>query len=218
MSWDIVLLALKGLVIGLVVAAPVGPIGLLCIRRTLEHRVGVGLATGAGAALADSLFGCIAAFGLTWVQRALEEHEHALQLVGGVALIGIAAYSLRRRHEPPPLELRERPIDQRSLVRGFLTGLGLTLTNPVTIMGFVFTFASFGAAQQLSAAPKLGFVLILGVFAGSMLWWTILCGAVMLVRGRMSPRLYANIDRVAAAAIGLIGLGSLVDFALDYLR
>lgn len=205
-----VILLVKGLVIGVVVAAPVGPIGLLCIRRTLEHRVGVGLATGAGAALADAIFGCIAAFGISAVQAVLEEWALLLQAVGSIALLAIAWVGLR---SAPKVDVDKiaAPISQRSLVQGFATGLGLTLTNPMTIVGFVFTFASFGAGRQIHGMPDAAGVLVLGVFLGSMLWWSALCGAVMAVRNRMSDKLYARINTVAALAIGAIGAVGAID-------
>jgi len=177
---DEIELILKGVVIGLVIAAPVGPIGFLCISRTLEHGPWVGLATGLGAAVADAVYGAVAAFGLLQVAVALAEHETLLRVGGGLVLCAIGLRNLvtasRRpdaateKHSKAEMVLEDSAIRLgRKLAGTFGAAFLLTLANPATILSFVAIFAALGWAKA-AANDVDASLLVAGVFIGSSLW------------------------------------------------
>src|SRR5258706_65344 len=143
---------LTGLVVGLSIAAPVGPIGLLCIRRSLEQGRVVGLVTGLGAATADAAYGCIAGFGLTAVSAFLLAHVSLLRVGGGAALCYLGV----RTFLSAPAQ-REAQVKADGLASAYFSTLVLTLANPLTILSFVAIFAGFG----LTASPSYGAAAVL---------------------------------------------------------
>src|SRR5438477_9482083 len=168
----------KGLVLGFAIAAPVGPIGVLCIRRSLADGQAAGLATGLGAATADTLYGCVAAFGLTAVSDYLLKQRLWLGLIGGLFLcyLGVRTF-LTKTSESPAVANRS------GLAGAYFSTFLLTVTNPMTILSFVAVFAGLGLATSsnyLSAA-----LLVAGVFVGSGLWWLLLSGGAALFRSRI---------------------------------
>jgi threonine/homoserine/homoserine lactone efflux protein len=193
----------RGILLGIVIAAPVGPIGLLCIRRTLEGGIVMGFATGLGAALADGLFGAIAAFGVQAMTDWLAGHQTTFRLVGGVVMLIIAFKSFTA--EPHPREIKR---DIRTALGGFAVGLGLTLTNPVTIFAFVAIFAGFGLGGELSGNRE-AMTLVLGVFLGSALWFLTLSSGVAMVRHMISDNVFRLINRGAAVLLAVFGVYAL---------
>jgi threonine/homoserine/homoserine lactone efflux protein len=193
---------LKGLVVGLSIAAPVGPIGLLCIRRSLEQGRVVGLVTGLGAATADAAYGCIAGFGLTAVSGFLLAHVSLLRVGGGAALCYLGV----RTFLSAPAQ-REAQVKADGLASAYFSTLVLTLANPLTILSFVAIFAGFG----LTASPSYGAaaVLVAGVFVGSALWWLFLSTSVALMRHRVSDSWMQAINRLSGGGIVAFGLYSL---------
>lgn len=189
----------QGFILGIAIAAPVGPIGLLCIRRTLEHNQAVGFATGMGAAVADTIFGAIAAFGFSAALVFLTGHEMTFRLLGGLFLLAVA---LRTWLAKPP-ESADDPPDARTCIGGFVTGLTLTLTNPVTIIAFVGLFAGAGLTGTLGFAEAA--ILVLGVFIGSAAWWLTLSSGVALVRHRISEERLVLMNHCTAVALALAG-------------
>lgn len=198
---------IKGLVIGLAIAAPVGPIGVLCIRRTLADGRLAGLVTGLGAATADGVCGAVAAFGLTVVTDLLIGNGAWLGIAGGVFLCFLGAKTF----------FTEPPEDTAPLTGGALAGLYgstfvLTLTNPTTILSFVAIFAGLGLGDT-DGDYGGAMVLVIGVFVGSALWWLGLSGAVSLLHQRMDGRGMRMINRVSGAVITAFGIGALVSAA-----
>lgn len=197
MDWNFFL---KGLAIGFAIAVPVGPIGLLCVDRTLNRGALSGLVSGLGAASADAVYGSVAALGLTAVSGWLVDHQFLLGLVGGGLLIVLGLKALRRREETAA---RVDKASRTGLVGDYGSTFVLTLTNPMTILAFSAIFAGLGlvgADSGLAAG-----CLIAGVFVGSGLWWVILSGGVGLVRHRLSPGVLQWINRLAGLI--LIGFG-----------
>ncbi len=198
---------LHGILLGFSIAAPVGPIGVLCIRRTLANGRWSGLATGLGAATADAVYGAIAAFGLTAISGFLVAQQTWLRLVGGAFLVFLGLRTLLSR---PAAEAALAP--SSTLAGDYASTLFLTLTNPLTILSFVAVFAGLGlAASQRSYATAVG--LVAGVFCGSALWWLTLSTAVSLFRTRFTPaslRWVNIISGLIIAGFGLIALASLV--------
>jgi threonine/homoserine/homoserine lactone efflux protein len=195
-----VLAGLKGLAVGFSIAAPVGPIGLLCIRRTLAGGWRVGLATGMGAATADMVYGLIAAAGLTAVTELLVSARQPLRFAGGAALIWLGLAFLRA--ETP----RDRVSTASSgLAAAYAGTFLLTLANPATILSFAAVMAGLGA---MSASGETA-VLVAGVFVGSALWWLALSTAVSLVRHRLPESVLVWINRASGAAIMVCGIFAL---------
>ena len=182
----------KGVLIGIAVAAPVGPIGLLCIQRTLQDGLPTGLATGLGAALADGIFGAIAAFGLASISDSLIAHQDPLRIVGGLVLF-VLAY--RAWYRAPP-EMPSAPVHVR-IVSGFATGLAVTLSNPMTVMGFLGIFAGLGLSE-LNAGPVSATQMVIGVLVGSGMWWLGLCMGTQALKPKFGPQSLAWTNRLAA--------------------
>jgi len=193
---------LKGLAVGLSIAAPVGPIGLLCIRRSLEQGRMAGLATGLGAATADTAFGAIAGFGLTAVSGFLLAHVTSLRLVGGAALCYLG---VRTFLSAPARKAAQAGTD--GLLSAYGSTVLLTLANPMTILSFVAMFAGFGIA--LSPNYLAAGTLVAGVFIGSALWWLFLSSSVAWMRHRLSGEWMQTINRLSGGAIVVFGLYSL---------
>jgi len=193
-------LFLRGLIIGFSIAAPVGPIGILCIRRTLSEGRTSGFLSGLGAATADALYGCIAGFGLTMVSTFLVDQRFWIQLVGGVFLLALGVKTLRSA----PAE-RAAAASGAGLAASYVSTLFLTLTNPMTILSFAGIFAALGIADtggDLSAAASL----VLGVFIGSAAWWLLLSGGVGLLREKLSAGLLRWTNRLSGAILLVFGI------------
>jgi threonine/homoserine/homoserine lactone efflux protein len=198
---------LKGAVIGFSLAAPVGPIGLLCIRRSLAEGRVVGLVTGLGAATADASYGAIAAFGLTAVSTFLVAQKMWLGLFGGVFLcyLGVRAFTAA------PASTAAQADRGGGLAPAYASTFVLTLTNPMTILSFIPVFAGLGlgfAPDARSAAS-----VVAGVFVGSALWWLLLSNGVALFRHRVGDRWMRSVNRVSGAMIFAFGLYALASAA-----
>lgn len=201
-----------GLVLGFSIAAPVGPIGLLCIRRTLAQGRMAGFVSGLGAATADALYGTVAGFGLTFLSGFLVGQQFWLTLVGGVVLLFIG---LRTFFARPASQ--EAQAGGAHLLGAYGSTLALTLTNPTTIISFVAVFAALGLGS--THGDYLAAVLVvMGVFTGSALWWLILSGGVSLARHRLSPRVVLTIDRVSGGFIALFGMAALASALIPLLH
>lgn len=187
---------LRGMVIGFAIAAPVGPIGLLCIQRTLQHGRLVGLATGLGAAAADTLYGFIAAFGLTFLTDTLLAHQNWLRYGGAAFLIYLGLRLLAAR--PPALTVI--PISRRGLLGAWGSTFLLTLANPLTILAFVGIFAGLGLADAEVTYVESA-TLVAGVFLGSALWWLTLSGGVGLLHGKVDRRHLGWVNRMSGFVI-----------------
>lgn len=196
-------LFVKGLVLGFAIAAPVGPIGVLCIRRSLADGQRAGFATGLGAATADAVYGCIAGFGLAAVSRFLVEQRFWLGLLGGLFLcyLGVRTFFSKPTETP---DGGGNP----SLLAAYLSTFFLTITNPMTILSFVAVFAGLGlvtSSNYWEAASLVG-----GVFIGSALWWLLLSGGAAVLRKRVGPSLMQFVNRASGVVIFALGLYALV--------
>jgi threonine/homoserine/homoserine lactone efflux protein len=188
----------RGLIIGISIAAPVGPIGILCIRRSLRDGMWTGFSAGLGAATADSAYGAVAGFGLTAISDLLLRHRFLIGTVGGGFLCYLGARAILSR---PVAE--SGPEEDSRAIFVFASTLLLTLANPATILSFAAVFAAFGLGRTIdySAAGSL----VLGVFLGSAFWWLVLSGGVTLVRNRVNSSWMQAVNRVSGAL--LIGFG-----------
>jgi threonine/homoserine/homoserine lactone efflux protein len=192
-------LLFKGLMAGLAIAAPVGPVNVLCASRTLFKGRTSGLVSGLGAASADALYGAVAAFSITLVIDFLRHHEFLIRVVGGLLLIAIGVVYFRKRPEP-----MTKSAPNHEAHNDFVSTLFLTLTNPTTVLSYIAVLTALGMAGHHSR--WLSFLLVAGIFLGSMLWWTILVLIVNSLRDRFNDRVIAGMNRVAGLAIGIFGI------------
>lgn len=196
-------LFLRGLIIGFSVAAPVGPIGVLCIRRTLAQGRLAGLVSGLGAATADSVYGAIAAFGLSAVASFLVGYQDILKLIGGLYLLYLGYRTLISVPKEETHKLKsEGPISS------YLSTFFLTLTNPITILAFGAIFAGLGLVAE-SRDFLSAMLTVVGVFLGSALWWFILSAGVAILSQRMQPNILLWVNRISGGVIMIFGLFSL---------
>jgi len=196
---------LKGLIIGFSIAAPVGPIGLLCIRRTLADGPAHGFVSGLGAASADAVYGAIAGFGVVLVTDALLGAQVALKLVGGLMLLWLGWSTLRAR---PP----ERAAEARGgggLAGAYASTFALTLANPATILSFAAVFGGLGVSAGDGSSTGVAALLVAGVFTGSAMWWLGLSASVGALRRRVTPAAMLWINRVSGAVLGGFGIAAL---------
>ncbi|HEY5668693.1 MAG TPA: LysE family translocator [Anaerolineales bacterium] len=190
---------LKGLVIGFSIAAPVGPIGVLCIKRTLTNGRMSGLVSGLGAATADALYGAIAGFGLTLISAFLLDQQTWIRLVGGAFLcyLGLKTFISK----PAEQDVRAHG---GNLISAYLSTFVLTLTNPLTILSFAAIFAGLGLGATHGDFASAG-ILVSGVFLGSAAWWLLLSGGVSLLRQRFDQQVMAWVNR--ASGVIILGFG-----------
>lgn len=197
------LLLLRGILIGVSIAAPVGPIGVLCIRRTLTAGRASGLATGLGAASADALYGTVAAFGLALIGDLVLTWQHWLRLVGGLYLLYLGSRVLVSR-----VREEAQPAARWGGVGGaYASSFLLTLTNPATILSFAGVLAGLGVAEYDARGAGL---LVLGVFAGSAIWWLFLSVTVGLLQDRVNSSVLRWVNRLSGVAIAAFGAYALV--------
>jgi threonine/homoserine/homoserine lactone efflux protein len=193
----------RGLIIGFSIAAPVGPIGILCIKRTLSSGLQYGLVSGLGAASADAFYGSIAAFGLTFISSFLLDQQMWLRLVGGLFLsfLGVKTFLSK------PANFSDQS-NNLGLVKAYGSTFFLTLTNPLTILSFAAIFAGLGLANA-EGSYSSAFITVIGVFLGSCCWWALLSVGVNAVRGRFTPVGLIWVNRFSGMIIFSFGIAAL---------
>jgi threonine/homoserine/homoserine lactone efflux protein len=197
---------LKGFTIGLAIAAPVGPIGLLTIRRTLAFGRAAGFLTGLGAASADAIFGSIAAFGITAISSIMIGAKFWLGIIGGTFLIYLGWQTFLSQPAQNPAESKAS-----SLNTMYFTTFALVLTNPISILYFVGIIASVGAANNAASATWM----VVGVFAGSALWWLTLASIANSLRNKINPRALKMVNQVSGAVIAAFGIFAVISQILE---
>lgn len=197
----------KGIVIGLAIAAPVGPIGILCIRRTLAYGRASGFVSGLGAATADFAYGTIAAFGLTFISDFLLRESFWLRLIGGIFLLYLGSKTFTAKTQEDPRVQADEP--KSKLLADYSSTFALTLTNPATIFSFLAIFAAFGVASA-KTNYSLAVVLAIGVLLGSAMWWLFLSGVTGLLKDRLQAGGLNAINKASGAVLAVFGLLALV--------
>jgi threonine/homoserine/homoserine lactone efflux protein len=201
---------LKGLVIGFSIAAPVGPIGVLCMRRTLAEGRAIGLVSGLGAATADAIYGCVAGFGLTFISNFLVGLQIELRMIGGVFLCYLGVKTAMTK----PIE-QPNPKKNGGILGAYASTFFLTLANPMTILSFAAIFSGLGLASVGGNHASAG-VLVLGVFIGSSLWWLILSGGVGLFRAKIDFHGLQWINRISGVVITGFGLMTILSVLVKH--
>lgn len=193
---------LQGLMLGFAIAAPVGPIGVLCIRRTLQYGRWSGLFSGLGAAVADVFYGMIAFLGLNLLSDFLLEWQYWLRIGGGLFLTlwGLKIF-LSKPHE------KTKHVTHATYVMDFISTFLLTLSNPLTIIAFLAIFAGLGVVNN---SPSHGVWLILGIFLGSSLWWVMLSEGITFIRKRVNQNFTIWVSRIAGLVIMGFGIAAFI--------
>jgi threonine/homoserine/homoserine lactone efflux protein len=194
---------IKGFIIGLSISVPVGPIGILCIRRTLAQGRMVGFLSGLGAATADAFYGAIAGFGITFLVNFIIGKQIWLHLIGGALLVILGIKTFLSK----PAE-QGVPVDGNSCWHAYLSTFFLTLTNPLTIIFFVAVFAGLGVGTGGEHFVLAG-ILVTGIFIGSAIWWLVLSGFTGLLQKLLSPRRLQWLNRISGLIIFGFGLFAL---------
>jgi threonine/homoserine/homoserine lactone efflux protein len=198
---------LKGVVVGIVIALPVGPVGVLCVRRTLFEGPVFGFVSGLGAATADTIFGAVAGFGLTFIRDWILSYGDWLALAGSVFLFYIGLRALLTANAPDP-----EPLGGERLFGAYASTFALTITNPITILSCAAIFARVGADEQ-DALLGIG-LLVIGVFLGSLLWWLGLSfGISRLCHGARNFH-FTWLNRISGSILVLSGAGLLISAGL----
>jgi threonine/homoserine/homoserine lactone efflux protein len=196
---------IKGFLIGLAIAAPVGPIGILCIRRTLAEGRWTGFVSGLGAATADMFYGFVAAFGLTIIQDILISQRFWLQLIGGIFLLYMGIRTLLTKPTETAAESKSR---SKGYPEAYLSTVLLTLTNPATILSFTMIFAALGFVNTKGDSVSAAF-LVGGVFLGSAFWWLTLTTGVGFLRERFKQKWMVWVNRVSGLILMVFGVAAL---------
>jgi threonine/homoserine/homoserine lactone efflux protein len=204
----------RGLLLGFAIAAPVGPIGVLCIRRTLVDGWRIGFLSGLGAATADGFYGAVAAFGLTAISTLLTSGQLWLRLVGGIFLcyLGIRGFLVK---PATPVDAQPDAAGKpttRSGLAAYASTVGLTLTNPTTILSFAAVFAGLGVGSA-SRSYVGAALLVAGVALGSASWWLILSATVNALRSRFRADIAGWVGRASSVVLlvfGLLALASII--------
>lgn len=209
---DSTLLLLKGIMIGLVASIPLGPIGVICIQRTINKGRISGFISGLGAATADTIFATIAGFSLTLIIAFIEERKLVIEFIGGliVILLGIKTF-----YTNPVTQLRRHKKKKNKLIEDFISVLLLTITNPFAIFLFIAMFAALNITYEgdnllLSSVP------LIGVLIGGALWWFTLSSLVNLFRKKFRLKQLWWINKIAGAVIFILGVLAIVDVFLIY--
>lgn len=229
---EFIALAISGWIIGLIAAIPIGPVNLICIRRTLECGAWYGFVSGLGAALGDGVFATVTGFGLTAIAQLIVGYSTPLQIGGGILLLAVG---LRTYFMPPPLKMAESygPFPQgvnpcipqkngaackngtngnRLKTRGMASTFALTITNPATLIFFSGWFATLGGLSDNPSFPAVAFA-VLGVFLGSTTWWGTLTYTVGRLHARIDERVVRRINGISGALVTLFGAGLLFHVA-----
>lgn len=200
-------LVASGMAIGVAVAAPIGPVNLIVIRRTLRFGAVSGFLSGAGSALGDGVFAAVAAFGLTAAIDFVVRFAIYMQFAGGVFLLGLG---LRAIFAHP--HLADDPSDKQdygAMARLFASTFALTITNPATMLGLLAIFSGVAGLSVRGESYGHATTLVASVFSGSVLWWLCLSQFVNLFRNRMNDRLLEIVNRVSGVLIASFGVAVL---------
>jgi threonine/homoserine/homoserine lactone efflux protein len=199
---------IKGLLIGLSIAAPLGPIGLLCINRTLDEGPRMGFICGLGAAAADGLYALAGTVALSAIAQWVIEDRILLQVIGGIFLVYLGARTFMRPATALPTRLRTGTLLPPGAHAAFVSTFLLTVANPVTLLGFAAVFAGLGVAPvgALSSANSAAAALVLGVFLGSALWWLALSSFIGRLRPYIGAHTLTVINRISGTVLTAFGL------------
>ncbi|HSZ75261.1 MAG TPA: LysE family transporter [Rhizomicrobium sp.] len=206
---DYLVLIISGVVIGLIVAAPIGPVNLICIRRTLAFGQANGFAAGLGAAMGDGAFAIVTGFGLTAIAQIIEGYSIILELAGGIMLVAFGVHTFITTPDVRELARMKEAEGASTLVRAMASTFALTITNPATLFGFAALFAGLGGLAGGNASFVETAIVVGGVIAGSILWWFTLTAFVGMFHQNINDRVMKIINHASGIIITLFGLAVL---------
>lgn len=206
-----------GAIIGVLVAAPIGPVNLICIQRTLAYGSLNGFFSGLGGAVGDGVFATITAFGLTAVAQLIEGYSMPLKLVGGIILIGYGVHNFSAKVTDPrygcPIETKTA--GDATLFAAIAGTFALTITNPATLIGFAALFAGFGSIIGEDASFASAAAVVTGVFTGSTLWWFAITTLTGTFHRHIDAKAMRNINHISGVVVSAFGLFILGDVAFE---
>jgi threonine/homoserine/homoserine lactone efflux protein len=208
-------LVMSGILMGLVAAVPIGPVNLICIRRTFAFGPLNGFMSGLGAAMGDGIFAAITGFGLTWIAQLIEGYATIIELIGGAMLVW---FGWRTFIAPPMIRcMEERESDgATNLLRAMVSTFALTITNPATLLAFTAMFASLGGlAGGAGSYVDAGFV-VAGVVGGSAGWWLVLTTVIGLFHARIDEGTMKRINRGSGVLVAIFGLVVLIHLVIKF--
>ncbi len=201
------ILIISGFVIGLIAAVPIGPVNLLCVRRTFAYGSLYGFLSGLGAALADVVFAAIVGFGFTAISQLIKSHSTPIEIVGGTMLLVFGVHTFMAS---PQLRLDEnlkaKEQDGGTLARAMASTFALAITNPATLLTFTVMFAGVAGLVGGQASYFGAVLLVLGVAAGSTSWWFTLTTVAGLFHAKINEGVMKLINRISGAVITTFGL------------
>jgi len=201
---------IKGIIVGILASIPLGPVGVLCIQRTINKGRISGIFSGMGAATVDAFFALVAALGLTYIINFIEEQHFYIQLIGGAVLIFLGAKIF---YTNPIQQIRRHRKKKNKLIEDYLSVLFLTISNPLAIFLFVAAFAGFGIVSSQGHSVK-SYMVIGGVFVGAMLWWFILTFFIDLFRKKFRLKQLWWINKIAGLLIVVFGVAAMLSVFL----
>ncbi len=201
----------RGIVVGFALAAPMGPVAVLCIRRGLARGHTQAFIVGLGAALADMSFGAVAGLGITVISSFVLDYENVIGLMGGLLLLGMGISTYRT----PGIAINGH-IVVKSLRRDFAAAFTMAIANPATMIAAAGVFAAFGPID-ISTSPGRAFWLVVGVFTGSAIWWLVLSSVVTILRDRFIHKGLPRLNKISGSIIALSGVLVLVVTVLKML-
>lgn len=200
------MLILKGILIGLLVSIPLGPIGVLVIQRTVNKSRMAGLLSGMGAALSDTLYAIIAGFSLTYVVEFIREYEIMFQSIAALVVLGLGIHIFFKN---PAADLKQHRLRGNTHFKDILSTFLVTFSNPLSVFVFLAIFTSSGVVISLEQ-PYHAFLVILGVFTGTFIWWFSLSGIVSLFRHKMNLRVLWWINKTAGVLMVVFVLATII--------
>lgn len=202
----------QGWILGFLIAAPIGPVGLMCFERSIRTGFLAGIASGTGAALADGFYAAVAGFGVISIMNFLKANEQAIAFGGCMLLIILGTYSLlQSQSRNIASNLQQNSKTKVSVAIYTLQTFAITITNPATIISFIAAFTSVGILQGTHNFFSAS-ILVLGVFLGSLSWWVILCGGAMMLRHRLSNKTITYVNKAMAVCLIIFGCLLLVGY------
>jgi threonine/homoserine/homoserine lactone efflux protein len=195
------LLILKGIIVGISVSAPLGPLGILCIQRTINKGFLSGFFSGLGAAVADILYASVAGFGISIIADFLKDHEYSIRAIGGLFVVVVGIMIFRSN---PVKQIRQQKNQKKGYLGDFISGFFITITNPITIIVFGAVFAALGLNE--SSTLKLIFFTLIGIFSGALLWWLSLTTGVNIFRKKIRLRNLYWINKITGIIVTIFGI------------
>lgn len=192
-----------GLFVGLSISIPVGAMSLYCIKNTMNHSVKLGVMSGAGAALADFLYAVIAIFSFGWIEGMLLDYRVPIRIIGGALIIALGTKIFKSIPVPA-----EEVQDTESYAKVTLYGFLMTITNPMTFIGFTFIFTTFGLSSHLTNMWS-PYIVVISIYTGAMIWWTALALFIKFVRHKISETFLIHINKGSGILLYVLGIGAI---------